>query len=114
MNHLSRFWRRPVARVLVLALAVAFSPLPALAGQPPAPTPSPNLQLAIQKAVATERLAASPVAAVQAQQSGGVDKKSASFFKSPVGIVVIATLAVGAGYAVYSAKHDRIISPAKK
>jgi len=34
--------------------------------------------------------------------------KSGSFFKTRTGMVVIAIMAVGTGYAVYSAKEDRI------
>ncbi len=34
--------------------------------------------------------------------------KSGSFFKTRTGVVVLAIMAVGTGYAVYSAKEDRI------
>lgn len=34
--------------------------------------------------------------------------KSGSFFKTRTGLLVIAIMAVGTGYAVYSAKEDRI------
>jgi hypothetical protein len=41
-------------------------------------------------------------------------KESRGFFKSPAGAVALAVMVVGTGYAIYSAKHDRITSPAKK
>jgi hypothetical protein len=41
-------------------------------------------------------------------------KESRGFFKTPAGAVALAVMAVGTGYAIYSAKHDRITSPAKK
>lgn len=34
--------------------------------------------------------------------------KSGSFFKTRAGLMVIAVMAVGTGYAIYSAKEDRI------
>jgi hypothetical protein len=61
--------------------------------------------------------AVTPIAPARAQATTGVDKSersSPSFFKKPVGIVVLATLAAGVGYALYSTQNDRIISPAKK
>ena len=39
---------------------------------------------------------------------------SPGFFKSGPGMVAIAVMAVGTGYALYSASHDRIHSPGKQ
>jgi hypothetical protein len=46
--------------------------------------------------------------------SQSTDRGSWSFFKSPGGIIVISTLAVGAGYWLYSAQNDRNTSPGKE
>jgi hypothetical protein len=46
------------------------------------------------------------------QAAAGTD--SPTFFKTPTGAVVLAVMIVGAGYAIYSAQHDRIHSPGKK
>ena len=102
-----------ISRVLVAALILAATPLPTLAGEPPAPPPPrPSLTVLVQQAAAV-----TAIAPVRAQATAGVDKSalsSPSFFKRPVGIVVLATLAAGVGYALYSTQNDRINSPAKK
>ena len=49
-------------------------------------------------------------ATTRAQANGG---QSGSFFKSKPGILALAVMAAGAGYAVYSTQHDRIKSPGK-
>ncbi len=112
MNHLVRPWRRPVARVLMLALAFGSAPIVCLAGPPPGP-PSSSSQFAasIDKAVQHEagQLAkASPAAA--AQQSAA-SPSSGGFFKSKAGMITIALMAAGTGYALYSTSHDRVKSP---
>jgi hypothetical protein len=47
-----------------------------------------------------------------AQSTPGTE--SPSFFKTPTGAVVLAVMAIGVGYAIYSAQHDRIHSPGKE
>jgi hypothetical protein len=46
------------------------------------------------------------------QGTPGAD--SPAFFKTGPGIAVLAVMAVGAGFAIYSTQHDRIHSPAKQ
>jgi hypothetical protein len=41
-------------------------------------------------------------------------KQSKAFFKTPLGIAALAVMVAGTGYAIYSAKHDRIKSPGKQ
>jgi hypothetical protein len=36
---------------------------------------------------------------------------SGSFFKSKAGVVTLALIAAGAGFALYSTSHDRVTSP---
>jgi hypothetical protein len=98
--------------VLALALALAAVPPPVLAEDPSPPAAKSALQASVQKITATITLAQSQ------SPSGGsqADREklaSSSFFKTKVGIAVIAAMAVGTGYALYSAKHDRILSPAR-
>ncbi len=104
MTHTDRNWR-PVLRVLALALAIAAVPLPGLAEEPSQPVARPGIRASAAKVAATARLSqdATPPDA-KAQLNSG------SFFKSPAGMVVIAIVAAGAGYAVYSARNDRIHS----
>jgi hypothetical protein len=102
-----------VSRVLVIALMLAATPLPTLAGEPPAPAPPrPSLTVLVQQAAAV-----TAIKPVRAQAATGVDRSalgSPSFFKKPAGIAVLAALAAGAGYALYSTQHDRVTSPAKQ
>lgn len=103
-------WRRHVGRMLVLAVVVAFVPVPVLADEGP-PAAAPGIRASAAVIADTEPLAATTVATAQ---SGPPDAGSVSFFKKPIGIVALLTLAAGVGYAIYSTQNDRITSPAKK
>jgi len=81
----------------------------------PADRPS-QIQAAVQRAGAHDRLERqkpnrSSTSTAQSQQPGGSPElQSGSFFKTPVGIAVIAAFGAGVGYALYSASNDRIRS----
>jgi hypothetical protein len=102
-----------ISRALVVALILAATPLPTIAGEPPAPTaPRPSLNALVQQAAAV-----TPIAPARAQTvvgSGKTDFGSPSFFKKPAGILVLATIAAGVGYALYSTQNDRVSSPGRK
>ena len=105
-------WRRTYARVVAAGMTIALAsvPLAAAAAESPAPPPI-NLKAAVAKAASTERLASNTTARVQtAQQGTAMAPESKSFFKTPLGIAVIAIVGSGTAYAVYSAQHDRIHS----
>jgi len=113
VNGIVSVWRWRLAQFVELAVIIALCPLPALAGDQGQPAPKTPGIRASAAAIATNKpLEASPVAAAQGQANAG--SRSASFFKSPIGVVVLATLAAGVGYAVYSTQNDRITSAAKK
>jgi len=116
-----------------VAVIAALPSLPLAAASDPAPTSSatsaPAKPSTIQAAVraAAVRDAAvvaaprakgptSTTSAKRAARAGqaGPDKQSGSFFRSGAGALAIAVLAVGGGYAIYSASHDKINSPAKQ
>ena len=97
-------------RVLAVALIVAAVPWPALAGEGKQPATKPGLQASIAPAVRAVAVAAKP-SRESAQEKAPVDKsmlESKSFFKKPMGVVIIGVLAAGTGYVIYSASHDRI------
>jgi len=121
-----------------LAVAVALVPLPVSAGalstpQKPTPPPAPvagivkpaqPLRAAIEKidardfkpTVTSRRTSrrstrGSTTGSAQTTTAG---KESPAFFKSGAGIAVLAVVAVGVGYALYSSSHDRIHSPGKE
>lgn len=115
MNHQSRPWRRPVLRVLVLALAVAVAPLPAFAAEPSGTPPAP-IQASIQKAVASQVVSLAKAPEARATQAGGgttTDLGSPSFFKTKAGVIALVATAVGLGVALYSTSQDRVKSPGK-
>lgn len=95
-----------VAALLVTALA------PAMAASQAPPTDSPSFSAkSIAKVMANtapdSRVRTdgkAPEAAKSTAQAG----KSGSFFKTRTGLVVIAVMAIGTGYALYSVKEDRI------
>jgi len=106
-------WRFTGARATALGVALALGTIPLAAAEaPPQAPPAINLKAAVQKAATTERLAAttSPQAS---QPAGTPDLQSPSFFKTPLGMTVIAVVGAGSAYAIYSAQHDRIHSTAR-
>lgn len=111
MNGKLSVWQWRLVRLIALAVIVALFPLPALAGGQSQPAKAPGLRASAAAIATRAPLEASPSAAVQDQSA---PNRSASFFKTPLGVVVLATLAAGVGYAVYSTRNDRITSPAKK
>ena len=102
-----------ISRVLVAALMITATPLPTLAGEPPPPAPpGPSLTALVKQAAAV-----TPIAPARTQTAATADKSefgSPSFFKKPAGIAVLAALAAGVGYALYSTQHDRLNSVGKK
>jgi hypothetical protein len=119
-----------------VALIAALPSLPLAAASDPAPTSTPTsapakpstIQAAVRAAAVRDAaVVAAPRAkgptgttsitsakrAARANQSGP-DKQSGSFFRSGAGALALAVLAVGGGYAIYSASHDKINSPAKQ
>lgn len=107
-------WRWRQAQLVALALFIALAPLPAVAGEASQPSKAPGIRASVAKLGAIERLATPRPVTMQSQQAGQADLRSASFFKRPVGIVLLVTMAIGTGYALYSTQHDRVSSPGKK
>ena len=133
-------WRGWKGRAMMLALALALTPLPVVASEAlpgnaassgndassgteaarrttassadTAKTSHVSLKEGAARAAARTPLASAPRARRAAQDAAGKD--SPSFFKTPGGAVARAVMVLGVGYAVYSAKNDRITSPAKQ
>ncbi len=126
--------RRLSTQFLALAVIITLVPLPVLAGESTQPTPATQtLSATAAKVVAREvakdalqaaemgATALKPAAfatsgartAARAEQEGTPGARSGSFFKTGAGIAVMAVLGLGVGYALYSAKHDRVRSPGK-
>jgi len=97
------------------AVVVALIPCSAAASDVRTPLKEP-LRTALAEVrprnVATPRRPAT--VARRSEQASTPAKQSPAFFRTPAGIAVLAVLGTGAGYAIYSAQHDRIHSPGKK
>jgi hypothetical protein len=117
--------RRPsVSRrvlALLLVLGVAFTLVPrsvAAADGSSSPASTSPIASSVQKAARTVALAAPAgaprVAQQQEQKPGDELVGSSAFFTRPLGIAVLAILAAGTGYAIYSTSHDRIHSSARQ
>ncbi len=109
MNFHVRRWRL-VLRVLVLALIVAAVPLPSAAQQASPPGTKPGLKASIPSIVRTvASLSGAPARPAKQQATDAkAQLDSRSFFRTPAGVAVLAVMAAGTGYAIYSARHDRI------
>lgn len=107
---------RPSAWRLLCAgvgLMIALAPLPIAAAETnQAVTPPVDFKAAIQRIAATERLASAPASPARDQvpSAGASQLESRSFFKTRLGVAVIAIVGAGTAYAIYSASNDRIHS----
>jgi hypothetical protein len=107
-------WRATCARTIALGVMLALSPLPAAAAEATASAPrSIDLAAAIKRFAASERLAQAAPATPPADAANRSDLQSPSFFRTPLGLAVIAVVGAGSAYAIYSAQHDRIHSQAR-
>ena len=98
----------------LVILVVALIPWSAAAGETTTP-PAPSLRTALADIRTRELTAPRPSRPVarRSEQTANPAVESPSFFKTRTGVIVVGVLAAGAGYAIYSAQHDRIHSPGK-
>ena len=112
-NRSAHFRRLVGIGVMTAFLATVF--VPAMAASQAQPTDS-NLfsNKSIEKVVAsTKAPEAVKRASNDAPKTTPQATKSGSFFKTRTGVLVLAVMAVGTGYALYSVKEDRIHSPTR-
>lgn len=112
-------WQGSWRRAVPLALAAALIAIPVAATEATPAAKSTNTstgRVSLRQSVAREASRTALVRSTTARRAaqGTAGKQSSGFFKSRAGAVAIAVMGVGVGYAVYSTKHDRITSPAKK
>lgn len=115
VTHRARSWCGRMTRASSVAIITALIALPAAASDTPtkASTP-PTLKASMQQIVARDVAAKPAVTAARADRQTSSAGSSPGFFRSGPGMVAIAVMAVGTGYALYSASHDRIHSPGKQ
>lgn len=106
-------WFGTMTRAVLLAVVASLIPLRvAAADERPSSQPGP-IKAAIGKIPTADPSPARTVranAAPRHQQTG----RDSSFFKTKPGVIALVVMAVGSGYALYSASNDRIKSPGKE
>ena len=106
-------------RAIALAIATTFTPLPVMAADSTtAARPGPiraSIERIAVKHTAVKDTAHNPLRRGEArkakQSTQGQDR---SFFKTRPGILALAVVIAGAGYAIYSTQDDRIKSPGRE
>ena len=101
----------------MLVLALALIPLPVAASEAtPATKAKTTSQVSLKDGAsrAAARTPLAPAGRARRAEQDTAGKDSPGFFKTPAGAIALAVMVVGVGYALYSAKNDRITSPAKK
>ena len=105
--------RLPRALALV-AMSAVLSPTFAAANTPTTPKAGP-IRASIEKIAVKEAPKSSSARRSEArggaQSTPGQDR---SFFKTGPGILALAVMVIGTGYAIYSTQNDRIKSPGKE
>lgn len=110
---LRRAWSTRVTAMTCVALLVGMS-FPGLSSADPVTTPQRSIARTAQVLAAREVLASRGTAAAQSQGAAAhPELESSSFFKTKVGVAVLAAFGAGVGYAIYSASNDRIKSPGR-
>lgn len=108
-------WRGALWRAALLAIITTLSPLPAAASDALTAEKAPTIKASMETIVARD-LAATPArpAVVRPARQGQTAGSAPGFLKSRPGMIALVVMVAGTGYALYSAKQDRIHSAAKK
>ena len=113
MTFRSPIWRGRLPQVVLLALITSLVPATSLAAERPTTPHVSALRTAVTNVPARSAPTIRPARSA-ARATQGQSGPSASFFKTRSGILALAVMVAGAGYAVYSTQHDRIKSPGAK
>lgn len=109
-------WRGALPRAVLLAVITTLIPLPALAAQGSKAAGDRPITASMERMVARD-LSARPAASSTARPAelrAQATRQSGAFFKSKPGVIALTVMIAGTGYALYSAKHDRITSAGKQ
>ena len=101
---------RVAAGALTLALAFTWT-VPARAAEVTLAKPTRAVSLAAATSARLAKLDANETLRATQGAAPAASSDSPSFFRSPKGIAVILLMAVGTGYAIYSARSERIDNP---
>jgi hypothetical protein len=102
-------------RAAGFVVIAALIPLPAAASDTATAPSPPTIKASMEKIVVRD-VATKPARKDVARENrqGTSAGSSPGFFKSKPGIIALAVMGAGVGYALYSAQNDRIHSPGKK
>jgi hypothetical protein len=110
-------WCGRMTRAATLFVITALIPLPAAASgtSTDAKTSTPTIKVSMQRLVARD-VATTPAKHVVARddRQGTTAGSAPGFFRTTPGVIALAVMAAGVGYALYSNQHDRIHSPGKQ
>lgn len=107
-------WRGALPRAVLLAVAAALVPLPVAASDTKPAPKAKTIQASMQEMVARDVAAAPTRVATRRAEQSGQSKESMAFFKTKPGMIALAVMIGGTGYALYSTKHDRVHSVGKQ
>lgn len=107
-------WRGALPRAVMLAVVVALVPLPVAASDAKPAPKAKTIKASMQEMVARDVAAAPARPAARRAEQAGQSKESVGFFKTKPGMIALAVMVGGVGYALYSSQHDRITSAGKK
>jgi hypothetical protein len=107
-------WRGALPRAVLLAAAAMLVPVPGMASDAKDVTKRKTIQVSMQEIVKREAARTPAVRATATRAQTNTSKESPGFFRSGPGMVALAVMIAGTGYALYSASHDRVHSPAAK
>ena len=115
LGNLGSLHRGTRAKRVLGAVVVALIPWSAAAADAIVPSKTP-LRNALTEVRTRDVAPPRPTTTVarRSEQPSNPATQSPAFFKTPAGIAVLAVVGAGAGYAIYSAQHDRIHSAGKK
>jgi hypothetical protein len=99
-------------RFVGIAVIAALVPLPVIADT--AAKRPPTIKESAAQIVARDVSAVPIRPAVREARQGNPPTSSTSFFKTRPGMIALAVMAVGTGYALYSAHNDRNRSPGRQ
>ncbi len=104
-------------RALVLALVTTLTPLPLAAAESGSSSKSKPGPIRASVAKITAKDAAAMPSTQRSDARGATQAtqgQDRSFFKTAPGILALAVMIAGTGYAIYSTQNDRIKSPGKE
>jgi hypothetical protein len=98
----------------MLAVVVALVPLPVAASDAKPAPKAKTIKASMQEMVARDVAAAPARPVARRAEQAGQSKESVGFFKTKPGMIALAVMVGGVGYALYSSQHDRIKSAGKQ